>query len=200
MKVAAAVLALLLPSSIVSDPAPEPAVGSCPQLTTAAAANGVAGVQMFTAERCQTVYFVRHAEGEHNAAERTTALRPRDRVLLESESGRKYWDAPLTARGEAQCRALRARLEHPAPMAGGWPGVAAPLSPPAPRQQQQGRGCCREVELVVASSLRRALQTAEIALGPARQWALADSAAAMGGVQFVASVRPSTHHLCRSGF
>jgi broad specificity phosphatase PhoE len=86
---------------------------------------------------CKAVTLIRHAQGTHNAAEQTTDLQPPDKVLLEEHSGRKYWDAALTAEGEAQALKLRDKL------------AAAP-----PR-----------VEVVVTSTLRRALQTASIAFG-----------------------------------
>ena len=87
---------------------------------------------------CKSVAFVRHAQGTHNAAEDATELDPSDAVLLEANSGRTYWDAPLTPAGEQQARELRRQLE----------ATAAPA-------------------LVVSSSLRRALQTASLALAPA---------------------------------
>jgi broad specificity phosphatase PhoE len=87
--------------------------------------------------RCKALTLVRHAQGTHNRAEDATDLQPRDAVLLEEHSGRTYWDAPLTPDGEAQALALRRQVAAAAP----------------------------RVEIVVSSSLRRALQTATLALG-----------------------------------
>ena len=91
------------------------------------------------------------AQGTHNAAEEVTKLEPPDRALLEENSGRTYWDAPLTPKGQAQAAALRRslqaerRLSPPAAASGGADGAAVP-----------------RLELVVSSTLRRALETATI--------------------------------------
>ena len=91
------------------------------------------------------------AQGTHNAAEEVTKLEPPDAVLLEENSGRTYWDAPLTPKGQAQAAALRRslqaerRLSPPAAASGGADGAAVP-----------------RLELVVSSTLRRALETATI--------------------------------------
>lgn len=94
-----------------------------------------AGVEL--RPECKAVSIIRHAQGTHNAAEETTDLQPPDQVLLEKHSKRTYWDAPLTAEGKAQALALRGRL------------AAADA----------------RVEVVVSSTLTRALQTAIIAFG-----------------------------------
>ena len=72
------------------------------------------------------------AQGTHNAAEEATKLEPPDRALLEENSGRTYWDAPLTPKGQAQAAALRRslqaerRLSPPAAASGGADGAAVP--------------------------------------------------------------------------
>ena len=91
------------------------------------------------------------AQGTHNAAEEVTKLEPPDRVLLEENSGRTYWDAPLTAKGQAQAAALRRSLQ-----------AERRLSPPAAASGGADGGAVPRLELVVSSTLRRALETATI--------------------------------------
>jgi broad specificity phosphatase PhoE len=78
--------------------------------------------------RNKTLHLIRHAQGTHNEAEESAAeiklheRSPADTqlhaqhgkawVLLESVSGRKHWDAPLTPIGREQAYALRASLRH----------------------------------------------------------------------------------------
>jgi len=95
-------------------------------------------------QRCKSIAFVRHAQGTHNLAEERTSLNPPDQVLLYASSGRKYWDAPLTEKGKAQCASLREQLT-----------VNGSYSPPAAVGPE-----AVPLELIVTSSLRRAIQTA----------------------------------------
>ena len=133
--VAAAVLLLVLtlelPAQIAAEEDEQCDAARNAGLTLAPAAGGQ------LRPHCKAVTLIRHAQGSHNAAEKTTDLQPPDQVLLEKHSGRKYWDAQLTDEGYSQALALRSKL------------AAAAL----------------RVDAVVSSTLRRALQTANIAFG-----------------------------------
>ena len=82
---------------------------------------------------CKRVFFVRHAEGTHNVAEREHGSPD---ILLEEHSGTLFMDPPLTDTGQEQCAGLRDAL---------------------------GRGSLQhELDLVVVSPLLRTLQTASL--------------------------------------
>ena len=85
---------------------------------------------------CKEVHLIRHAEGLHNEAERGPTG---TQILLEENSGREFWDARLTARGEAQCRALRRSIDRRATGAGSAKNSAG-------LEEQQG-----DITLVVKS-------------------------------------------------
>jgi len=102
------------------------------------------GFSLFLQERCKRVFFIRHAEGYHNVAERESTYTPKVDCLLAKNTGDKYWDSRLTPKGEEQCRALKANIRG----SNTW-GFEKPLN----------------LDLVVVSPLTRTLQTAEIALG-----------------------------------
>lgn len=104
------------------------------------------GFSLFSQERCKRVFFIRHAEGWHNLAEHESTYTPKVDVLLEKNTGRKYWDAALTPKGEQQCGALKANIRGSTT----W-GFDKPLN----------------LDLVVVSPLMRTLQTAELSLGEA---------------------------------
>jgi len=95
-------------------------------------------------ERCKRVFFIRHAEGTHNVAERDTTRVPKSSILLEANSGMQHWDARLTPHGEAQCAQLKASIRGNTV----W-GYDKPLN----------------LDLVVVSPLTRTLQTAVLSLG-----------------------------------
>ena len=63
------------------------------------------------AERCKTLHVIRHAEGLHNEAETAPETLAKyaagHDVLLEENSGLKFWDAALTLKGLAQSETLR---------------------------------------------------------------------------------------------
>lgn len=101
------------------------------------------GISLFLSERCKHIYFIRHAEGEHNAA---VTRRGGDHSILEpgTPGSAEFVDAQLTAKGKAQCMLLRRRI---AAMR-----RADPHAVP--------------VELVVVSPLTRTLQTADGCFGP----------------------------------
>lgn len=85
----------------------------------------------------QTIYFIRHCEGEHNAA-----------CAAGEQASYLIADALLTARGTEQAAAIA----HNTAFSGHWmPGAAA--------------GECEMPELVVASPMRRTMQTAMLAFG-----------------------------------
>ena len=105
--------------------------------------------------RCKTVSFVRHAQGTHNKAEEETLLQPPDQILLVQNSERKYWDAPLTALGRHQSLRRRQQLIDD-----------NILAPPAEQTENEG---ATALQLVVTSTLRRAIQTAIHIFGPADQ-------------------------------
>mmetsp|Transcript_26776 Transcript_26776/g.85977 ORF Transcript_26776/g.85977 Transcript_26776/m.85977 type:complete len:315 (+) Transcript_26776:414-1358(+) len=92
---------------------------------------------LFLGKQVKEVYFIRHAEGFHNAAAQEHGLE----TLLLKNSGKKYWDSALTPRGKNQCKALA--------------------------QQLVAESSRLEPELVVVSPMIRAIQTAEIVFGPA---------------------------------
>ena len=48
------------------------------------------GFSLFLQERCKRLYFIRHAEGYHNVAERETNLTPKSSILTEPVSGMQY--------------------------------------------------------------------------------------------------------------
>lgn len=103
-----------------------------------------AGFSLFMQERCKRLFFIRHAEGFHNVAERETELDPKSSILLEEHSGKQYWDARLTPKGEEQCAQLKASIRGDTV----W-GYTKPLN----------------LDLVVVSPLTRTLQTAVMSLG-----------------------------------
>lgn len=131
--------------------------GGCPG-PTAAAEGARAAVLLDTPPDgpagCKTLHLIRHAQGYHNEAEEAWARdghpRPAD-VLLRENSGMRYWDARLTPLGVEQSRALRARIGGAA--AAGAAGLWA-LDP-----------CPLPLDVVVTSTLTRAVQTAHVALG-----------------------------------
>jgi len=102
------------------------------------------GFSLFLQERCQRIFFIRHAEGFHNVAERESARTPKSSELLKEVSGDKYWDARLTPHGEAQCAQLKASIRGTTVWA-----FDKPLN----------------LDLVVVSPLTRTLQTAFLSLG-----------------------------------
>jgi len=102
------------------------------------------GFSLFLQERCKRVFFIRHAEGTHNVAERNSTFTPKENVLLAENTGMEHWDARLTPKGEAQCAALKASIRGE----GVW-GYAKPLN----------------LDLVVVSPLTRCLQAAVLSLG-----------------------------------
>jgi len=112
------------------------------------------GFSLFLQERCKRIFFIRHAEGTHNVAERNSTFTPKENVLLAENTGMEHWDARLTPKGEAQCAALKTSIRGE----GVW-GYSKPLN----------------LDLVVVSPLTRCLQTAVLSLG--------DPAASGGGVQ-----------------
>jgi broad specificity phosphatase PhoE len=91
---------------------------------------------------CKLIHFVRHAEGTHNEAEtnaeRLNTYADAAEVLLERNTGRTYWDAPLNAVGIRQSQTLDEQLNllH----------SRGEFSP----------------SLIVSSPLRRTLQTASV--------------------------------------
>eukprot|EP00931_Biecheleriopsis_adriatica_P092326 TRINITY_DN66143_c0_g1_i1.p1 TRINITY_DN66143_c0_g1~~TRINITY_DN66143_c0_g1_i1.p1 ORF type:complete len:312 (-),score=62.81 TRINITY_DN66143_c0_g1_i1:282-1127(-) len=104
------------------------------------------GFSLFLQERCKRVFFIRHAEGYHNVAERETDMVPKSSILLAENSGDKYWDARLTPKGEEQCARLKQSIRGETV----W-GFSKPLN----------------LDLVVVSPLTRCLQTATLSLGAA---------------------------------
>lgn len=106
--------------------------------------NVESGFSLFLQERCQRVYFIRHAEGYHNVAERESTFTPHNLVLLKENSGFVYWDAALTPKGRDQCEQLKASIRGTSV----W-GFEKPLN----------------LDLVVVSPMTRTLQTALISLG-----------------------------------
>lgn len=98
------------------------------------------GFSMFLERRCKWVWFIRHAEAEHNLAEREHELGTK--FLLEEHSGWKYWDASLTENGKNQCDVLRKELEE--------------------------MEHYLDWELCVVSPLQRTLQTAKLTVGAVR--------------------------------
>lgn len=104
--------------------------------------------------RNKSLHLIRHAQGTHNEAEEEAASSslhlqdPTGRhaelerihgeawVLLEEASGKKYWDAPLTATGREQAYALRRWL----------------------------RGINLQVDAILSSPFRRTLQTALLSI------------------------------------
>ena len=108
-------------------------------------AQRLAGLSAVRASRCKTLHLVRHAEGTHNEAESSPETLAKyaagHDVLLEANTGLRFWDARLTPKGEAQCRSLR---------------DSAAMSRVRPRLQ-----------LVVSSPFTRTLQTAFLAIGRA---------------------------------
>lgn len=106
--------------------------------------NTKSGFSVFLQERCQRVYFIRHAEGYHNVAEKASTFTPRDKILLKENTGMEFWDAKLTPKGEEQCAQLKASIHGTSV----WQ-FDKPLN----------------LDLVVVSPLTRTLQTAVISLG-----------------------------------
>ena len=102
------------------------------------------GFSLFLQERCKRIFFIRHAEGTHNVAERESTFTPKENVLLAENTGMTHWDARLTPKGEDQCAALKNSIRGD----GVW-GYAKPLN----------------LDLVVVSPLTRCLQTAVLSLG-----------------------------------
>jgi len=102
------------------------------------------GFSLFLQERCQRIFFIRHAEGYHNVAERESRFEPENLVFLKENSGYVYWDAKLTPKGEDQCAQLKGSIRGTSV----W-GFDKPLN----------------LDLVVVSPLTRTLQTAAISLG-----------------------------------
>lgn len=102
------------------------------------------GFSLFLQERCKRIFFIRHAEGTHNVAERESTFAPKENVLLAENTGTEHWDARLTKVGEEQCAALKGAIRGD----GVW-GYARPLN----------------LDLVVVSPLTRCLQTAVQSLG-----------------------------------
>ena len=102
------------------------------------------GFSLFLQERCKRIFFIRHAEGTHNVAERESTFTPKENVLLAENTGMTHWDARLTPKGEEQCAALKHSIRGD----GVW-GYAKPLN----------------LDLVVVSPLTRCLQTAVLSLG-----------------------------------
>jgi len=99
---------------------------------------------LFLERRCKWVWFVRHAEGFHNVAERQHELGTL--YLQEEHSGWRFWDSALTARGKEQCQKTLREVES----------LSHSL----------------ELELIVVSPLTRTLQTADLTVGKAspRHW------------------------------
>jgi broad specificity phosphatase PhoE len=106
--------------------------------------NPESGFSLFLQERCKRVFFIRHAEGFHNVAERESTTSPQSAVLLAKTTGDKFWDARLTPHGEDQCAKLKANIRGDTV----W-GFDKPLN----------------LDLVVVSPLTRTLQTAFLSLG-----------------------------------
>eukprot|EP00929_Paragymnodinium_shiwhaense_P057428 TRINITY_DN28741_c0_g1_i1.p1 TRINITY_DN28741_c0_g1~~TRINITY_DN28741_c0_g1_i1.p1 ORF type:complete len:326 (+),score=46.66 TRINITY_DN28741_c0_g1_i1:104-979(+) len=102
------------------------------------------GFSLFLQERCKRIFFIRHAEGYHNVAERESTTNPKSAVLLAEKTGDKFWDARLTPKGEEQCANLKANVRGKTV----W-GYDKPLN----------------LDLVVVSPLTRCLQTAFLSLG-----------------------------------
>lgn len=102
------------------------------------------GFSLFLQERCQRIFFIRHAEGFHNVAERESTFEPHNLVLLKENSGYVYWDAKLTPKGKEQCAQLKASIRGTSV----W-GFDKPLN----------------LDLVVVSPMTRTLETAIISLG-----------------------------------
>ena len=102
-----------------------------------------AGAGHIAAQGCKHVHFIRHAQGTHNEAEEraereATYADPAD-VLLESNSGKRYWDPNLTSKGASQCENLQQN----------FPSL--------------------DIELVVTSPFRRTLQTAMLSIPALRR-------------------------------
>lgn len=102
------------------------------------------GFSLFLQERCKRIYFVRHAEGIHNQAERESTYTPKNAIFAKENSGYVYLDPKLTERGEKQCAQLKASIRGTSV----W-GFDKPLN----------------LDLVVVSPTTRTLQTAELSLG-----------------------------------
>jgi len=102
------------------------------------------GFSLFLQERCQRIFFIRHAEGLHNLAERESTFEPKNQILMKENSGYVYWDPKLTKRGEEQCEKLKASVRGTSV----W-GFDRPLG----------------LDLVVVSPTTRTLQTAFLSLG-----------------------------------
>uniref|UniRef100_A0A7S2VQL8 Uncharacterized protein n=1 Tax=Zooxanthella nutricula TaxID=1333877 RepID=A0A7S2VQL8_9DINO len=106
--------------------------------------NEASGFSLYMQERCKRIFFIRHAEGFHNLAERESTVVPKVNILLAENSGDKYVDAKLTPFGEQQCAKLKANIRGDTV----W-GFDKPLN----------------LDLVVCSPLTRCLQTAVLSLG-----------------------------------
>jgi broad specificity phosphatase PhoE len=102
------------------------------------------GFSLFLQERCKRIYFVRHAEGIHNLAERESTYEPPNLIFQTENSGYVYLDPKLTKRGEEQCANLKASIRGTSV----W-GFDKPLN----------------LDLVVVSPTTRTLQTAQLSLG-----------------------------------
>jgi len=102
------------------------------------------GFSLFLQERCQRIFFIRHAEGIHNQAERESTMDPKNAILMKENSGYVYWDPKLTPLGEKQCADLKASIRGTCV----W-GFRKPLG----------------LDLVVVSPTTRTLQTAFLSLG-----------------------------------
>lgn len=102
------------------------------------------GFSLFLQERCQRIFFIRHAEGLHNLAERESTFEPKNQILMKENSGYVYWDPKLTELGEKQCAKLKSTIRGSSV----W-GFDKPLG----------------LDLVVVSPTTRTLQTAFLSLG-----------------------------------
>lgn len=103
-----------------------------------------AGFSLFLQERCQRIFFIRHAEGVHNEAESESTMEPKNAILMKENSGFVYWDPKLTKKGENQCLNLKSSIRGSSV----W-GFNKPLN----------------LDLVVVSPTTRTLQTAFLSLG-----------------------------------
>ena len=105
---------------VAASKARRPGMRFCPELPSSSSK-----FSAHSLSACKEIHLIRHAEGLHNEAERGPTG---TQILLEENSGREFWDARLTPRGESQCHTLRRSLDQ-------QPGAGTESG------QQSGSGC-----------------------------------------------------------